>query len=97
MRLVFPDRPIVEIADEDPIFHAVYDLDDRYQIPGQWALMRGTTYRNDGARAYWRGIYDEHGRLMVAMDFNSDVGDHGNGPIRRVIPRNIQRSVFASA
>jgi hypothetical protein len=75
MRLIFPDRQIVEIADDDPIFHAVYDLDDRYQIPGQWALMRGTTYRNDGARAYWKGIYDDHGRLMVAMDFNSDVGD----------------------
>ena len=41
----FPDRPIVEIDNEDAIFHSVYDLDDRYQIPGQWALARGTTYR----------------------------------------------------
>ena len=75
MRLVFPDRPIVEIDNADPVFHAVYDLDDRYQVPGQWALGRGTTYRSDGYRAYWKGIYDEHGRLMVTMDFNSDVGD----------------------
>jgi len=75
MKVVFPDRPIVEIDNEDPVFHSVYDLDDRYQIPGQWALMRGTTYRNDGARDYWKGIYDDHGRLMVVMDFNSDVGD----------------------
>lgn len=72
---VFPDRDIVEIPDEDPIFHAVYDLDDRYQIPGQWALGRGTTYRNGGSHAYWRGIYDDNHRLMVAMCFNSDVGD----------------------
>jgi len=75
MKVVFPERPIVEIDNEDPVFHSVYDLDDRYQIPGQWALMRGTTYRNDGYRDYWRGIYDDHGRLMVVMDFNSDVGD----------------------
>ena len=75
MKVVFPDRQIVEIDNEDPVFHSVYDLDDRYQIPGQWALMRGTTYRNDGARDYWKGIYDDHGRLMVVMDFNSDVGD----------------------
>ncbi|MBZ5610265.1 MAG: DUF4159 domain-containing protein [Acidobacteriia bacterium] len=75
MRMVFPDRPIVEIESSDPIFHAVYDLDDRYQVPGQWALRRGTTYRNDGAVAHWRGIYDDHSRLLVAMDFNSDVGD----------------------
>src|SRR6266849_10969311 len=47
MNLVFPDRPIVEIENSDAIFHAVYDLDDRYQVPGEWALRRGTTYRND--------------------------------------------------
>ncbi|MBI3207857.1 MAG: DUF4159 domain-containing protein [Candidatus Solibacter usitatus] len=75
MKLVFPDRPIEEIADEDSIFHAVYDLDDRYQIPGQWALRRGATYRSDGATAYWRGVRDDKGRLMVAMAFNSDIGD----------------------
>ncbi len=75
MQRVFPDRQIVEIANDDPIFHIVYDLDERYQVPGQWALARGTTYRNDGSQAHWRGIYDDHGRVMVAMTFNSDVGD----------------------
>jgi len=75
MQRVFPDRQIVEIANDDPIFHIVYDLDERYQVPGQWALARGTTYRNDGSVAHWRGIYDDHGRVMVAMTFNSDVGD----------------------
>ena len=75
MRLVFPDRPIVEMESRDPIFHTVYDLDDRYQVPGQWALARGTTYRNDGSVTHWRGVYDDHGRVMVAMSFNSDIGD----------------------
>jgi len=75
MRLVFPDRPIVEVDDADAIFHTVYDLDDRYQVPGEWALRRGTTYRNDGSIPHWRGIYDDHGHLLVAMSFNSDLGD----------------------
>ena len=76
MSIIFPDRPIVEIDDKDPIFHIVYDLDDRYQIPGQWALRaRHELYRNDGAIPHWRGIYDDKGRLMVAMSFNSDIGD----------------------
>jgi Domain of unknown function (DUF4159) len=75
MDRVFPDRPIVEVEDADAIFHTVYDLDDRYQVPGQWALRRGTTYRNDGEVPHWRGIYDDDGRLMVAMSFNSDIGD----------------------
>jgi hypothetical protein len=75
MALVFPDRPIVEIADEDPAFHIAYDIEDRYQVPGQWALRQGTTYREDGQIPHWRGIYDDKGRLMVAMSFNNDVGD----------------------
>jgi hypothetical protein len=75
MQLVFPDRPIKELPDEQAIFHTVYDLDDRYQVPGEWALRRGRTYRNDGETPHWRGIYDDHGRLMVAMSFNSDIGD----------------------
>src|SRR5438552_5744000 len=75
MERVFPDRPIVEIEDANQIFHTVYDLDERYQVPGQWALRRGSTYRNDGAIPHWRGIFDDKGRIMVAMNFNSDVGD----------------------
>jgi hypothetical protein len=75
MQRVFPDRPIVEIDNRDAIFHTIYDLDGRYQIPGEWALARGTTYRNDGQTAHWKGIYDDHNRVMVAISFNSDIGD----------------------
>jgi hypothetical protein len=77
MHKVFPDRPIVEIEGADPIFHSVYDLDDRYQILGQWALSRrGPMWRRaEGTVPHWRGIYDDKGRLMVAMTFNNDVGD----------------------
>jgi hypothetical protein len=76
MKLVFPDRPVVDIDDKDAIFHSVYDLDERYQILGQWALRGGyMTQRAAGTIARWRGVYDDKGRLMVAMSFNSDVGD----------------------
>src|ERR1700685_1461554 len=47
MRVVFPDREIVEIDDADAIFHVVYDLSDRYLIPGQWGLGRACLCRND--------------------------------------------------
>jgi hypothetical protein len=75
MRLVFPDRPIVEIEDADSIFHTVYDIGEKIQIPGQWGIRRGTTYRNDGSTPHWRAIYDDRNRIMVAMAFNHDVGD----------------------
>ncbi|HTX34363.1 MAG TPA: DUF4159 domain-containing protein [Bryobacteraceae bacterium] len=77
MKVIFPDRPIVDIDDKDAIFHTVYDLDQKYQILGQWALNRNgyMGQRAAGTVARWRGIYDDKGRLMVTMTFNSDVGD----------------------
>jgi hypothetical protein len=73
MKRVFPDRPIVDIPDSDPIFHTVYDLDERYQIVGASHLAEG--HKLDGYVARWRGIYDDRGRVMVAISFNSDIGD----------------------
>ena len=73
MKRVFPDRPIVEIASEDAIFHTVYDLDERWQIVGHDHLGEG--HKLDGFVPRWRGIYDDKGRVMVAISFNSDIGD----------------------
>ena len=79
MQKVFPDRPIVDIPDKDAIFHTVFDLDDRYQVPGAQYLNSGTrsTKRTSatGSPAHWRGIYDDNGRLMVAICHNMDLGD----------------------
>jgi Domain of unknown function (DUF4159) len=81
MRMTFPDRPIVEIPDEDAAFHTVFDVNDRPQVPG-WAHLRQgykrpihATGPDDGKGAHWRGIYDDKGRLMVAVSYNSDMGD----------------------
>jgi hypothetical protein len=73
MQRVFPDRAIIDIPDNDAIFHTVYDLDDRIQVPGAAHLRLG--YKNDGKGAHWRGIYDDKGRVMIAISFNSDIGD----------------------
>jgi hypothetical protein len=75
MNRVFPDREIEDLEDDDPIFHNVFDLSKRVQIPGWWALRRGQMYRADGAIARWRGIRDARNRLMVVISFNSDIGD----------------------
>jgi hypothetical protein len=76
IHFAFPDRPIVEIDDKDPIFHTVFDLDDRFQVPGAEHLRQGCKNCYDGGvGAHWRGIYDDKGRLMVAVSYNSDLGD----------------------
>ena len=36
MKRVFPERDFVEVPDGDPIFHALYDLKNRYGIPGEY-------------------------------------------------------------
>jgi hypothetical protein len=78
MRKVFPDRQVVDLANGEAVFHAVFDLDDRYQIPGaQYLRSRSVCEKcvDGGAGARWRGIFDDHGRLMVAICHNVDLGD----------------------
>jgi len=85
MRKVFPDRPIVNIDSNDPIFHTIYNLDHRYQVPGAIYLETGKTYEKGetGKTPHWRAIYDDQGRVMVAMCHNMDLGDsweHADNP-----------------
>jgi uncharacterized protein DUF4159 len=83
MQRVFPDRPVVDIDNADAIFHTIFDLDDRYQVPGELFLYTHRTYEHDGFEARWRGIYDDKGRLMVAICHNMDLGDsweHADNP-----------------
>ena len=75
LRRVFPDRPVQEIPDDSEAFHVLFDLDQRVQIPGIAALRYGVTYEKDGRDPHWRGVLDDDGRLMVAINFNMDLGD----------------------
>ena len=75
MKRVFPDREIVDLENTARIFHSIYDLDDRFQVPGAQFLRSGRTYEFDGYEAKWRGIYDDKGRVMVAICHNMDLGD----------------------
>jgi hypothetical protein len=72
---VFPDRPVVDIDNKDAIFHVLYDLDERVQVPGTAALNNGVTYEQDGIAPRWRAVYDDKGRIQVAICHNMDLGD----------------------
>jgi len=54
--------PVEDLTDKDEIFHVLYDLDDRFQVPGEHYVYDGRTYEQDGYVAKWRGIRDDHGR-----------------------------------
>jgi hypothetical protein len=87
MRRVFPDRPIVEIPEDDPLMHVFFDLKDRTAIPGRRHLYRmgnGQIGAQLEGPPHWRGIYNDRGYLMVAINFNSDMGDsweHADDPV----------------
>jgi hypothetical protein len=75
IRAIFPDRPIEEIENNDEIFHTLYDLQERFQVPGIQFLRSGRTYERDGVEPKWRAIRDDDGRIMVAICHNMDLGD----------------------
>jgi len=77
MSKVFPDREIEEIPDDDPIFHTLYDLEERFQVPGAQYFDSGLTYEKgpSGKPAHWRCIRDDKGRIIVAICHNMDLGD----------------------
>ena len=72
---IFPDRPVQQIPNDDPIFKIVGDLSDRVQVPGAQFLWSGRTWEQDGVNAKWLGIYDDKGRIQVAICHNMDLGD----------------------
>ncbi len=77
MSRVFPDRHIEDIPDNDPIFHTVNDLQNRFQVPGAQVFESGITYEKGptGKVPHWRCIRDDRGRIMVAICHNMDLGD----------------------
>ena len=75
LRLIFPDHPVVEIEDSDEVFHVLFDLNDRFQVPGLQYLYSGSKFEMDGIDPHWRGVYDDKGRLMIVANFNMDLGD----------------------
>jgi hypothetical protein len=75
MNRIFPDRQIIDLPDDHPLLHTVYDLSTHEQVPNWNALQRGVPYRADGVVPHWRAILDDHGRAMVVIAFNNDLGD----------------------
>ena len=75
MKMVFPDRAPENLDDHDELFHVLYDIGQRYQIPGEQYVSTGRTYEKDGYVPKWMAIRDDKGRVMVAICHNMHLGD----------------------
>ena len=75
MRRVYPDKAIVDIALDHQIYSAYYDIDEVKQVPAIGFWRRGSTAECWGCEPEVKGMYDDEGRLMVIINFNTDLGD----------------------
>jgi hypothetical protein len=82
MDRVLPNKPIIDIAESDTVMHVLYDIEekDRTFIPGSRHLRRGPggaiqVVQPPGTAPAWRAMYDDKNRMVVAVNFNTDVAD----------------------
>jgi hypothetical protein len=81
---VFPDREPQELPLDHPIFHCVFDLKEKPQIPNfrdgeasqypphiTWERGHGPGVETP----HYRAIHDDKGRMMVIICHNTDLAD----------------------
>lgn len=82
IRRVLPsaDYPMIDIPNDHAILHQLYDIKDGiwqqstvgiWSEPGHPTSERGA----ESATPHFRGILDDHGRIIVAMTHNTDIAD----------------------
>ena len=86
IKRVFPEPKYepTELPLEHEIFHCVFDLKEKPQIPnvnlGTASQYPGPLYgvtweRPDAKEVHYKGIFDDKGRMMVMICHNTDLGD----------------------
>lgn len=63
LKQLFPERKLVELSFDNPIYHCVYDLKGPPKI-----------HKHDGKPPRGLGVFDES-RLMIFYTYESDIGD----------------------
>jgi hypothetical protein len=83
LKKVFPNRSFVELELTHPIYHCVFEIKSKGQVPnievGANSEFNGVTweYNHDGdtQTVHHKGISDDKERLMVIATHNTDNGD----------------------
>lgn len=82
LKLVFPDREPQELPLEHPVFHAVFDLKEKPQVPAIGHALQGrelgVTYewnKPGSETPAYKGVFDDEGRMCMIICFNTDLGD----------------------
>jgi hypothetical protein len=73
MRRVFPDKRIEDIGLDHPVYSAYYDIEEVVQVPAVNNIYQRMECYNCFPEV--KGMYDDDGRLMMMINFNTDLGD----------------------
>jgi hypothetical protein len=75
---IFPERRPETLPIDHPIFHCFFDINEIKQVPGRgvtWGFGMGFLLDNADYPTAVHGVFDDDGRLMMAVNFNTDLGD----------------------
>lgn len=81
MDKVFPDRKWVELELDHPVFHCVFELKEKPQVPALqnaiWGRPYGITWEDKPGAEHpgYRAYFDDDGRMVCIICWNTDLGD----------------------
>lgn len=81
MKMVFQDREPIDLPLTHPIFHIVYDMQKKPQVPDIRTWRSGSTFEfNHGGSPgdmlpHFQAYLDDKGRIMALLCHNNDLGD----------------------
>ena len=75
MREVLPEHRIVEMSLDHPVFKVFYEIRELQQMPSINHWRGGQRTECPGCEYRVRGIFDDDGRLMMLINWNTDNGD----------------------
>jgi hypothetical protein len=101
MDRVLPGQAIADLTPADQVMHVLYDIQEKDLtfIPGSRHLRRGydggvTVVQPAGTQPAWRSIEDGKGHMVVAVNYNTDVGDAWEFADVPYYPENMTRLAY---
>ena len=86
---IFPNRKLEKLSITHPVFHCFYDINEIKQVPGRgvtWNFGWGFRLDNPDYPTSVHGVSDDNGRLMMLVNFNTDLGDGWEHTFDRFYP-----------
>ncbi len=83
LKRVFPDREPIELGLDHEVFHCVYRLKEKPQVPSIGAAWQGRDqgitwewgHGGNTREVHYKGLLDDKGRMMAIICHNTDLGD----------------------